>query len=288
MTSYNWVCGVCESVNPSGTSVCATCNSSSVLSAFDIERLRQNVSASDQTQIPLPVTTTFLNAFLTLRDGRKPMFFALIGTALAGALLETVVGHNALGKAPWFVVTLVVMASFALSVLFAITCHRMVLLGKSAVPKFGVYHWSMRETRFFGWSCLLTVVILAIVVGLALMFLFASFFSYVNWLILGVYLAVLPAVYVAARLALLLPATAVDERHGLVWAWELSRGNGWRLVTTLALAPIIFGAVSLILPHDQNIVTTFLWSLIGSVVGAMEITTLSLSFRFLSKRPSTV
>ncbi len=53
-------------------------------------------------------------------------------------------------------------------------------------------------------------------------------------------IGLLPAFYVASRLALALPATAVDRRERFERAWEASAGNGWRMVavTVLAMLPI--------------------------------------------------
>lgn len=61
--------------------------------------------------------------------------------------------------------------------------------------------------------------------------------------ILG-YVAVLfalpPAFYVVFRLVLALPATALDRRGQFEQAWEISAGNGWRMVavTMIAIVPI--------------------------------------------------
>jgi len=54
-------------------------------------------------------------------------------------------------------------------------------------------------------------------------------------------IGLLPAFYVALRLSLVLPATAVAERRGRFGqAWRASDGNGWRMVgaTILAMLPI--------------------------------------------------
>ena len=63
------------------------------------------------------------------------------------------------------------------------------------------------------------------------------------YVVLGYMAAVaglVPAFYLALRLSLTLPATAIDRRATFARAWAASRGNGWRmtLATILALLPV--------------------------------------------------
>lgn len=56
----------------------------------------------------------------------------------------------------------------------------------------------------------------------------------------AVFIGLAPAFYIAFRLALALPATAVDRRGRFEQAWEASAGNGWRMVaaTMLTMVPV--------------------------------------------------
>jgi hypothetical protein len=95
-------------------------------------------------------------------------------------------------------------------------------------------------------------------------------------------LAVVPAMYVAARLAVLFPATAIGERHNTDWAFDTTAKNGWRLAAATSLVPVPFGFAIHALPVDHNVFADFLLRLADSVFVAIGIVTLSLSFRFLS------
>lgn len=57
----------------------------------------------------------------------------------------------------------------------------------------------------------------------------------------AILVGLLPAFYVALRLSLALPQTAVGERRGcFTRSWEATRGNGWRMaaITLLAMLPV--------------------------------------------------
>jgi hypothetical protein len=128
---------------------------------------------------------------------------------------------------------------------FAVVCHRVVLLGRSGVS-FGVApRIGRRELRFFGFALLLQVfyfvpvfVCLNLAVN-ALPLIFAQGLPFTEkdpgevmetW---GIYFFHIPALYLLARLSLVLPATAIDLRPTLRWSWETTRRNGWRLCVAI-------------------------------------------------------
>jgi len=184
----------------------------------------------------------------------------------------------------WAVWLGIVVSWFA-HTLFAVTCHRIVLLGETAVPRYGLLSWTSRETRFFGWGALLFIFcvmaliplgILAWLVGYLADIPFKDYERY--WVcMLGV-----PLIYCFARLAVLFPATAVGERRNTDWALATTAGNGWRLVFVAILAPAIPGLALNALPFEDNLLLNFIRNLFYYAFGAIGIAALSLSFRFLS------
>ena len=87
-----------------------------------------------------------------------------------------------------------------------------------------------------------------------------------------------------ARLSLVLPATAIDQKgKSLKWSWRLSQGNSIRLFLIIGSIPLLTNIFLYFLPESEGIVLSLVYSTVGLIVGAIEICLLSLSFNFLSK-----
>ena len=98
----------------------------------------------------------------------------------------------------------------------------------------------------------------------------------------------IPALYVMARLSLVLPGTALDGKPTLNWAWQLSCGNGWRLVLLVGLLPWLFTQVAVILlRHNATLVEVVLIAVLVHVLLIVEVAALSLSYKELASTPST-
>ncbi|MEW6111392.1 MAG: hypothetical protein AB1664_04610, partial [Thermodesulfobacteriota bacterium] len=174
---------------------------------------------------------------------------------------------------------------------FAITCHRLILLGGDSVPKHGLEKWTRRETRFVGWTLLIYFSYMCIafvlsipLVGLTLFLALSGSWSPAVTKVAGgamVVLVLSPCAYVGARFSILLPATAVDERPNLSWAWKVSEGNGWRLVLVVGVLPVALqtGPGFLL---GYSIVVDVLLHAATCVLYVVEIAALSLSYRYLT------
>lgn len=182
-------------------------------------------------------------------------------------------------------------------VLYATSCHRIVLLGDDSLPNRWGLFWTARETRFLGWSL---VVLLLLLLGL-LPFFFAAFLTVIQfssnvtqWLEGSTMAVAFPlAIYVMFRASLVLPATAIDQRLRFGEAWRLSQGNGWRLSIALVIPTLLL--VPLRHVSDVNLGTPELFfpSVLASLwiclVAAVEVTVLSVAFRTLtSTEPGSV
>jgi len=199
----------------------------------------------------------------------------------------------ALGYLGWFLGDVAGGLGFLFSFLqlliyayFAVTCHRIVLLGGESVPRLGIRKWTSRETRFFGW-----LVGIYLMVGIASLTLImlpsilspvmeANGFSMVQVLFIA---AVIPGLYLLARLSMIFPATAVDERPNIKWAWEISQGNGWRLVVIVGIFPVITGWILKVMERaDSTLIEDLVLFLISFIVIIIEIAAVSLSYRELT------
>lgn len=132
--------------------------------------------------------------------------------------------------------------------IFAVACHRLVLLGPSPTTLAVRLTLGLREIRFIVWLALIGVIY-------ALVY-FLSVLGILNSLLLGEtitgahaskmgqahinaaqYVALVVATFVFARFSLILPAVALDQKVSLHWAWQRSEHNGWRLAVTIGVFP---------------------------------------------------
>jgi hypothetical protein len=97
------------------------------------------------------------------------------------------------------------------------------------------------------------------------------------------FVLMIPGDYVMARLAVLLPATAIDERHTMRWAWDITANNGWRLTVVVALLPMLLDTLHALVDLKGHLAVEFLVAVLRYAVVAVEIAVLSIAFRFLSQ-----
>ena len=183
-------------------------------------------------------------------------------------------------KFEWFYV--LAIPQILVYTLLAVRVHRMVLTGGGANQDW--LRWTRRETRFLGWLVVVyfywTLILVPIVAGVGV----ASDFTWVShgvwWDSLAITLATVPGAYVFVRLVFLLPATAIDQKRNLRWAWAFSQGNGWRLVSLLWVLPMF---ISLIVPNweSSNPAYFVAWEMAYGVVTVLEVALLSVAFKTL-------
>ena len=226
----------------------------------------------------------FKEALLVVGKKRFVLFRALIGTILVLAVCDVALSlalRHVIKNFTWGLFLLSLAVYMLLGALFGtllvVTCHRLILLEESSVPKYGLHSWTSRETRFLGWSAVLalSVLVVAVPVGIGAIFIPKEYRNYL------VYVVLLPAGYLFARLAVLFPSTAVGERHNMNWAWNTTANNGWRLFALLILVPAVTSVVVKIFRTNLDPFTEFLSALLSYAVITIETVVLSLSFRFL-------
>jgi len=234
----------------------------------------------------LPVIATVKEAIQLVWRRRFVVFRALIGTSLVLAAIDVVKIHfmQTLGWFGWLVLDLVIY-SFVFT-LFAVTCHRLVLLGDASVPRYGLHSWTSRETRFLGWLAVIALYVLLVVVALGLIGVGAAYSTdkELHKYVIPPFVvaAGILAAYLFARIAVLLPAAAIGERHDTDWAFNTTAKNAWRLIAAVVLIPAVPGLALYALPLEHTLLTDFLLRLVYYAFAAIGIAVLSLSFRFLA------
>jgi len=185
--------------------------------------------------------------------------------------------------------------------IFAVLCHRMILVGEPARAFLWTLWWTKRETRF----CVLVIGVYIVVALLLIPFL--GLLLLVFWTALKGMGTVLNSNdlmsdelgklfrklainaswgYFLGRFSLMFPAITVDLKPTLAWAWATSIGNGWRLALLVGALPFALTFVN----NGLNFsglepfpwILSFVQYLLWYTFGAIEIAVLSIAFRELS------
>lgn len=238
---------------------------------------------------PLELSGTVKAAGMHLWAERILILKLLVVAGLANGLLAWASSMTVEESSDWFYVW---APQILVYTLLAVRVHRIVLAGESVKQNW--FRWTWRETRFLGWLVVVyfywMLLLIPVVFGVGV----ASDFKLVSqgvWVdALAITLASVPSAYVFVRLAFLLPATAVDQKHNLRWAWELSKGNGWRLVVLLWVFPLFIPLVHNWTP--STFVDFMAWEMAYGVITVFEVALLSVAFRNLGgmsfKAPSEI
>ena len=151
---------------------------------------------------------------------------------------------------------------------FAITTHRIILLGPDAVPKWGITKWSKRET-FFSLHF----------VGLTLIFVPLSFLGFIP--VVGWVLATGLFSWLLGRFSLVFPGIAVDEGVTFKLSWELTKNRQKLMVLVVVVFPVflMFPAFLLkLLPYTLPI-TSFL----STLATVFTVIALSASYKHIGR-----
>lgn len=200
-------------------------------------------------------------------------------------------------------------------VMFAVAWHRRCLKSEEQTTILTALRWDRRKTLFLfrfilisiiaGLSTLPILVIGGIVGATGALGLGAAggggpntpeqIVIFLNLILIFVFMLV------QARLSLLLPATAIDQKLTLVETWTIGQGNSWRLLSILLLsmAPAMLvlivvgsamGAVSQAPGLGQTVTVEFIVRLVFNlayyIVIAASVSALSISYRQLRSTPS--
>jgi|KBSSwiStaDraftv2_1062776.scaffolds.fasta_scaffold229742_3 hypothetical protein len=232
---------------------------------------------------PLPLSEIVAQAFRLPWERRGDFIRALALPALAIAAIRLgwwLAGDqlgSALSWAAW-------AAHGAAWVLFAVACHRLVLLDLRGddVPR--VPGWGRPETVFLLAALLAcATVMLAGMAALLPVALIVSIVSDSLWETISHPLGAVLGTYVFARMAPVLPAAAIGARVNLPEMWRRTRGNGWRLAFVVGVLPWALAYVSSVWGGDDpGIVVGIVTTALSVALMAVEISALSIAYRLLT------
>ena len=246
---------------------------------------------SEKKRYRLPVGKIQLGALYVSWANRLKLIKGLIPTGLLIVAIDAtwrisgISLHNPLA-------IIFVAALLLLFAKFSVTCHRLVLVEfKTGDQWILPFSWSDRESYFLIRMLLVLAVVLigSFIISLVPLTMVLqslppgqrenpeALFPF------SVLFAGIPALYLLARLSLLFPATAVDAITGLDRAWNISRGNGLKIMVIIGPIPWLGGLLKyFILSALPGLFAEIISELISYIFIVIEITALSLAYRELT------
>jgi len=233
----------------------------------------------------LPIWKVILNAFQLVWVMRSEFLKKLSLSYVLIILLENV--GKSLDEESRYLGYIVVLLTPIFYTYFAVICHRLVILGNESVPPFGIRKWTMRETRFLGWLTGFWLFLMLFMESRSVLArLLISLFgiSGVTVFLISLIIIILSVIYLLARLSMIFPAAAIGKKPGIKWAWNISEGNGWRLLLIVGVMPLTLGIIQIYLETaDTTVIEDIVNSMLAFVVSIIEISAISLSYKELSK-----
>lgn len=174
------------------------------------------------------------------RANWKPLIKSLLILFLVQIALETYLNYLEMrDRTNHIGLVGVGLVSFLISVLIAVTVHRLLLKGQTPNSVFGSLRWTFAETKY-------ALYILALIISAGLLGGLITFITlklvYLNVTGINVLIGclVVIAMYVVTRLSLIFPAIAIGDILKVSSAWELTAGNGLKLMAAFAVIPVFF------------------------------------------------
>ncbi|MEM7433356.1 MAG: hypothetical protein AAF351_15645 [Pseudomonadota bacterium] len=229
----------------------------------------------------LPVLDAVRETFREVGQKWPALFLALLIPAIS-----LIVAEHFQSQLPTTLVNSIVFTCILLPInaLFAIVCHRIIILGPDSLPRaIGVF-WTGRETRFVGWQIAMIILGIALSVVLIPFFLLVRSQAAMDVLIPTVLLPVV--LYLSSRVLMVFPAAATDQKTSIQDSWELTRDNGWRVVaaTSIPMLPLGIPVFSFLQwgPEELSFGAWIVFDVLLYVISAISICAISVTYRMLA------
>ncbi len=240
----------------------------------------------------LPVISTFLEALSLPHKHNRELLKAGLPLIIAGVLLiifNHILPGTEGGGLKKILSIILYIGLFLSAVIATVACHRIFLLDNDVVGESGLFSWTGNEIIFLGWWMFIGLAVILFAIPLLLITIPVSVLFSEIVLVEQIvsYGAAVPLYYVASRLSLVLPSSAIDI-HGksFRWSWGISSGNGWRLTLLIGFIPFFANFLFGLLPDFDSIIFKLFQGALWLVVGVVQIGLLSLSYKFLVSNES--
>lgn len=160
------------------------------------------------------------------------------------------------------------IAGLIVQTMFAITTHRVILLGPNQIPRWGMLTWTRREMLFA-----------MNMIRLGLMTVPLILLVYIP--IIGLALTVMLMIWVLSRLSLIFPAIAIDHTMSLKTSWQLTRQYQLMMVFVVVVLPAILAFPIYFL--KQLPYSFFLTSPFSTFTTVFTVTALSVAYKIIQR-----
>lgn len=160
------------------------------------------------------------------------------------------------------------LVSVVVQTIFAITTHRVVLLGPSSISAWGITSWSKRESFF-----------VLHIIGISIMGIPFALLGFIP--IVGGITALILICWFAGRLCLVFPGIAVDKGVSFKLSWELTEHHQLLMFLVVILFPTLLAIPSVILvllPHGY-----ILSSIFSAFILVFQVAALSMAYLLITK-----
>ena len=158
--------------------------------------------------------------------------------------------------------------SVCIHAVFAITIHRILLLGPASVSPWGLTSWTQRETNF-------------VLHGLGLFLIACVAMLLVLLPYIGIVLAMVACFWLAGRFSLVFPGIAVEHNVTFRRSWELTQHHQLFMMLVVIVFPILLGIPAYLL--ETFVDSTLLSSLLFAVLLVFQIAALSMAYRMITE-----
>jgi len=160
----------------------------------------------------------------------------------------------------------VFILNVAVQTVFAITTHRVLLLGPGSVPKWGLYKLSKRELYF-----------VAHLLGLGLILLPLGLLTFIPFV--GGILAIVLYCWLVGRLSLVFPAIAIDQGVSFKYSWELTKNYQLLMFLVVIIYPILLAIPALFIGLVSNM--SYIVSFLSTLATVFVVAALSVSYKLI-------
>lgn len=213
----------------------------------------------------------FLASIYLIVDRRDRLAKALLVPFLLLFALDAIL----LAKPPQAITWALEIPKLAVITLYAIMTHRIVLMGTDSVGEWGLRHWTSRETAFVGRLSLISVSYVTVYLAILMK----------NNIVTA--LCIFLVIYLDARLSLVFPACAIDQRITFKTSWQLTKNHQALMALIVVLVPILFAVPVIIitkwLPHSF-----FVTRITHAFMSVFVIANLSLTYGEIARYESHI
>lgn len=198
----------------------------------------------------------------------------LLKALLIPFILSILLDLLALAGSNIFIIIIYYVLTIMLQTIFAVTTHRIMLLGPNHVPEWGILKWSRRESAFAIYGVLLASIFYLI---LFLPFLFIMFSQ------AAVLFFIVPIIYGALfipRLSLVFPAIAIGESYSLKDSWSISKNYKKIMFFSVILIPLIVSIPVVLISYIPY--TFLIVAILSYSLTVISVSALSVSYKFIT------